>query len=440
MACSMQYSPKEKNIFEIPQFALAQTFESIKIKHRPKIDQYITNYTKSYIESSLASQLSNIHKENLNRPVITYERALLSYLNLLVRITWARLFFFSRLPLYLRLLEMYPLPRELRLRGRNYDNLSPYVLERELLIERTVKSLFKSYASQLMTLVTTWRNLDGNETSSSRLFWRERRAIPYTVQAKVAAAQICFPVITAIAIVESTVYKVLHILGKIVGNPNSGDYELLYQSSSFSILWSLGNFALYNLRYTNLYTEESLARIFADTIRSGFLRPVDRIDLSDYFRSFPQNERPQSPVIERAATIDRTTEMIVKEGARFLNDLLKNEKDDLKADFASLFPEAINFVLFKTMYHFAVSNQEKVIPDYLNAETQAAIRELRDDASFQEKIKSTDMNKYLGMTPDEFDEALDLPEVVVKLKGAFGREYQGSLFLQKCTGAYEIFR
>lgn len=115
----------------------------------------------------------------------------------------------------------------------------------------------RSIASRLMTILTTWRNMDGKEANwqdEGMPYWKsERSSIEH--YAKAVLAEHCLPVITTIAVVETVVYSIFSLFG------SSHSYKLL-QSSSFTILWSLADL-FYNHCYTNILTDESKAQSFA---------------------------------------------------------------------------------------------------------------------------------------------------------------------------------
>lgn len=296
--------------------------------------------------------------------------------------------------------------RQIALFGRN---------NRQRLLQVT-EAPFRSIASKLMTIVTTWRNFDGKEwnwVDEGRPFWQGRRAIPLSFYAKAIAAEVCFPVITTIAIVESIVYKIFALLG-------NNDYELLFQSSSFTILWSLADMALFNV-YTNVYTDEALARL-----KYNFFRHIDSSDLHDtYGSNFVGND---------VANINKSTDATIQEGSQFLQNLLRNERAETIESCSEMSVEALKFVLFKTIHHFAIADKSVPIPDFLRPETAVEIAKLREDQSFQTEV--ADISQYLVMTPEEYDKISQLPPYLEKITKAHGLEFQNKIFLIDCFSAY----
>ena len=118
-----------------------------------------------------------------------------------------------------------------------------------------------SYASFLMTSMTTWRNPYGNE---NRWLANEAKYRSLPSVRKIVTAEAGFAGIAVVAAVETAVSASLAACAKIAHASVEEERAALnwLKSSSFSFVWAIANLN-YNLRAPNLFTREDLAIEFA---------------------------------------------------------------------------------------------------------------------------------------------------------------------------------
>lgn len=302
---------------------------------------------------------------------------------------------------------------------------------------------YLSIASKMMSAVAAWRNLDGKEDKWSGAgipFWQERRAVPFTFYLKAIASEFCLPVITTVAIVESVAYKAISLISGLFGKKEwEYEYEKFYQSSSFTILWSIGGYGN-NLIYNNIATHEVFARLCTDKyLGTKFFREEDRWTLYNLLPgNAPSQPTPpdQTDVLSEARRINEETGNSLSSGVQLLKALFENAGQETLTACKDWHQEAIPFALFKLMHHFAVSHKEEPIPVYFKSSTRAVIERLRKDEEFQKAVGNIDCSTYFDMTPEAFDQLADLPKELIALKGINFEELQNPMFFNGCYGEW----
>jgi hypothetical protein len=258
----------------------------------------------------------------------------------------------------------------------------------------------------------------------------------------------------------------------------------LFQSSSFTIYWNLGNFLTFNLFCTNVFTHESLARYSMDHWPRGTafklalvmvdlalltlsvvyrlryevfhqhdffhkpsLRPQDILFLVDWARRHRIDVRLNAdeialanPQIHQLATFIGEVNHSIDAGTQFFKEFIlsPNQLDDAtKQQVLECEPDAYHFVLTRTIYIYVFgAKKDAPLPSFLKVETRESIQTLRERFVMERRNRNLIrhleplMQNLTSFNTEQNNH--QIKSIFNDLKGAAHGELQNSLFITKC--------
>ncbi|MBA2369976.1 MAG: hypothetical protein H0V82_13310 [Candidatus Protochlamydia sp.] len=270
-------------------------------------------------------------------------------------------------------------------------------------------------SSYLMSKLLIWRNPQGSEEG-----WfygpqdRGSRAIFF---GKVITAEVGFFILATTAVVETVAFSVLFAVALPVRSNHDQFYKCMFkylQSSSFTVLWCIGDIIL-NPFFINLLTHESFAR---DWVGLSTIEDSLFVYRATAIREFPQENN----------------EEIINQGAAFIAaEILLDASAETLDLVQGMDPAIFMFVLTKGLFIYTFgSRRNEELPDYFKTETKNAITRLREE-NFSIEILH-ELERVL-VNPNEYEAGLQnaqAREAFNSLRTIASGELQGGQFITSC--------
>lgn len=283
-------------------------------------------------------------------------------------------------------------------------------------------------SSHLMTRLLTWRNPECEENYG--LFPPNDIGNIWKLRARIVVAEVGLAALALIAAIETVAYGTLAKLSRILLPTSTTPFHFfnkLAESSTFTCIWSLADFVIYNIFYVSVVTHEPFARFSTPLSRHedrwycNYYYQINQL----YWTYHPDNDSAVNKASRSQESIDQGAEFIVTE-------VLKDAPDVMRIQFKEM-AQPSQFVLAKAVYIYAIgSKRDEPIPDFFKPATKSAIEVLRRGI-IQEEHK-IEMERLMS-GPEEFNGDLQnasTQKASSILRAAASSESRGGLFSAEC--------
>lgn len=297
-------------------------------------------------------------------------------------------------------------------------------------------------SSQVMTKLLAWRNPQGSEEGWFVPGRRQGIENRWIHAGKCFATEIALCLLVITSTIETVVYSVFTLLSEIIlkFNGNEERYKFfakLLQSSSFTILWALGDAVFYNPFFINVMTHESFARYWADMFNPT---PIDLFRIEDrlyvtawrgqHAGDVDINDGLLGPILQ----VGQDTQLKINQGAEFIQqEVLANASEETLALFKEMDTSLVPFILTKAVYIYTFgARKNDEVPTFFKDATRDQIGTLRAESKDEKALQ--ELERLLS-NPTEFETQLQsesAKSTFDKLRNIASGELSKSLFITGC--------